>query len=166
MATLQTISSTTPALGAPTPGVLHALPWTYEFLVNPTIADVVECGYLPPGATVVGGNIYAVDLDTGTETLDIDMGWAANGGSLTDDAADPDGLGNFGVWNGDAFALGNLWNIAGQCWQLAGILAAGRFPKFSKKTKLQLVVNAVANATGTGKVCGVVYYIVDPTIVA
>lgn len=166
MATLQTVSSGTVASGTAAPGVLHVAPWTYEFTANPTANDVVECCYLPPGAVVVGGFIYAVDLDTGTEALDMDLGWAANGGSLTHDAADSDGLGNFGVWNGDAFALGNLWNVAGQCWILAGILTTGVFPKFSKKTKVQLLVNVTANATGTGKVAGVIHYYVDPTIVA
>ena len=166
MAILQTVSSAVPASGTPQPGVLHVAPWTYEFAVNPTAADVVECCVLPPGAVVVGGFIYAVDLDTGTEALDMDLGWAANGGTLTHDAVDADGLGNFGVWNGDAFALGNLWNVAGQCWILAGILATGVFPKFSKRTKVQLTVNVTANATGTGKLAGVVHYYIDPTIIA
>jgi hypothetical protein len=166
MATLQTIASSIAKPAYAGAGLLHALPWTYDFLVNPTAADIVQCGWLPAGAKVTGGFIYATDLDTGTEAMDMDLGWAANGGSGTYDAADPDGLGNFGVWNGDSFALGNLWNVAGQCWILAGILTTGVFPSFTKNTRVQLVVNVAANATGTGKLCGVVNYVVDPTIVA
>lgn len=166
MATLQTVSSKVAKAATVGAGLLHSLEWTYEFAANPSNGDIVQCGWLPAGAKVVGGFIYATDLDTGTETLDIDFGWAANGGSGTYDAADSDGLGNFGVWNGDAFATGNLWNIAGQCWILAGILATGVFPSFTKDTRLQLLVNAAANATGTGKLCGTVFYKFDPTLAA
>ena len=165
MATLQTVSlPATPAAGSPMPGVMHCATGTYTFAANPTAADIVELCVLPAGARIVGGFIYSQDLDTGTETLDIDLGWTANGGSGTYDAADPDGLGNLGVWNGDAFALGNLWNIAGQCWVLAGILATGVLPSFTKKTKIQAVVNVTAAATGTGSFTAVIYYVVDPTI--
>ena len=164
MPTLQTISQNVPKAAFAGAGILQSSEWEYNFAANPTAADIVQCLWLPAGAKVVGGFIYATDLDTGTETLDMDLGWAANGGSGTYDAADPDGLGNFGVWNGDAFASGNLWNIAGQCWILAGILATGAFPFFTKPTRIQLVVNVTAAATGTGKVCGTVFYKVDPKL--
>ena len=97
MATLQTVSlPATPAAGSPMPGVMHCATGTYTFAANPTAADIVELCVLPAGARIVGGFIYSQDLDTGTETLDIDIGWTANGGSGTYDAADPDGLGNLG----------------------------------------------------------------------
>src|SRR5688572_13987910 len=76
-------------------GVLNVNYGTYNFLVNPTAADVVRMFKLPARSTVIGGYIYAPDLDTGTDALDIDIGWLANGTEL----ADPDGFGNMGVLN-------------------------------------------------------------------
>ena len=84
--------------------------------------------------------MYLGDADThGTETLDIDLGWAANGGSGTYDAVDADGLGNFGVMNGDAFANPSISCTAGNVIPFSGILSAvsasnGGFPYFTKKT--------------------------------
>ena len=92
-------------------------------------------------------------LDPGAVVHDDEQAWQVR-----------DVLGHLGVWNGDAFALGNLWNIAGQCWVLAGILATGVLPSFTKKTKIQAVVNVTAAATGTGSFTAVIYYVVDPTI--
>jgi hypothetical protein len=120
--------------------------------------------WVPAGAVVVGGMFYGADLDTGTETLDMDLGWAANGGSGTYDAADPDGLGNLGVLTGDAFALGNVSPVVGLMYPLSGILATGVLPFFTKKTKLQVEANVAGNAGHTGTISLVVYYVVDPTL--
>jgi len=71
---------------------------TYTLAANPSQNDVIEFCKVPAGATVIGGFFQGADIDTGTEALDIDIGWAANG----TDAADTDGFGNLGVLTGDA----------------------------------------------------------------
>lgn len=87
---------------------------------NPADGDIYKMFYLPAGAMVLGGQLVAADLDTGTEALDIDVGWAADGTSSADTltlpaaggtvktftssgtTADPDGFVNAGVLSGDA----------------------------------------------------------------
>lgn len=118
------------------------------FTISTALAadDVVEMVKLPAGATVVGGYLRATDIDTGTETLDIDVGWAANG---TEDA-DPDGFGNLGVWTGDT----------NNDFELAGVLYTTGPQYFTEETTIQLDVNAAANAGGTGKIWIVVEFFV------
>jgi hypothetical protein len=107
------------------------------------IGDVVKMLRLPAGATVVEGRLKATDIDTGTEELDVDIGWDANGV----DNADEDGYGNLGVWTGDSnndFAFGNdLWTTGPRTFTVA--------------TDIQLDVNAAAAAGGTG----VIWMIID-----
>lgn len=42
--------------------------------------DIRKVLILPRRSLVVGGALWAGDLDTGTATIDIDVGWTANGG--------------------------------------------------------------------------------------
>lgn len=140
---------------------------TYAVTANPTAGDIYEMCWLPAGAKILGGFVISGDIDTGTEALDIDLGWAANGGSGTYDAADPDGLGNFGVWNGDAFATGNINRVATNHMFLGGdALVAGIFPYFTKKTKIQYVCNVTANAFTACSLSVVIFYVVDPSLAA
>src|SRR5215207_6192424 len=82
-------------------GTLSAAWGTIEVAANPVAADIYEMCRVPAGAVIVGGKITGDDLDTNaTETLDLDGGWAGNGG----DVADPDGLGNVGVRGTDTRA--------------------------------------------------------------
>lgn len=142
-------------------GILCAAYGTYALTANPTIADVGQMCRLPAGAVVVGGHLYAADIDTNaTETLDIDVGWAANGGSGTYDAADSDGLGNFGVINGDAFATGNISNVTGVNYPLNGLLATGVLPSFTAETIVTVTFVAAAATFAAGSVSVVVYYVV------
>lgn len=128
--------------------------------------DIFEMCWLPPNSLVVGGTAYFGDIDTGTEAVDIDIGWAANGGANTytdqngtvwdnaGDDADPDGFVNGGVLTGDA---------------VLDLLAAGSsmrpFPLstgplfFSAKTKVQLEVNAAQGTGAEGVATVVVYYV-------
>lgn len=126
--------------------------------------DIFEMCWVPAGARIVGGMFYGADIDTGTEALDMDLGWAANGGSGTYDAADPDGLGNLGTLTGDAFAAGNVSPIAGLMYPLSGVMAAGVLPFFTKKTLIQIEANTASNAGHTGLISLVVYYVVDPSL--
>lgn len=127
--------------------------------------DIFEMCRVPAGAVIVGGFFYGADLDTGTETLDMDLGWAANGGSGTWDSADPDGLGNLGVLTGDAFAAGNLSIAAGLLYPFNFTTAAGRLPRFTKETVIQVEANAASNAGHTGYITVVVFYTVDASLV-
>lgn len=127
------------------PGVITAYG---KFTIGTALAvnDVVEMLRIPAGSTVVGGRLRATDIDTGTETLDIDIGWAANGV----EAADPDGFGNPGVWTGDA----------NNDFELGGVLWATGPQSFTNETMIQLDVNAVAEAGGTGTIWLVVEYVI------
>lgn len=86
-------ASTFPAYTGTGAGNLCAAYGSYDFAVNPSIADVVEFCRLPKGAVVLGGWLRLEDIDSNaTETFDMDIGTAA----------DPDAFGNFGVRTGDA----------------------------------------------------------------
>jgi len=119
-----------------------------KFTISTALAqnDVVKMLRLPAGATVVEGRLKATDIDTGTETLDIDIGWAANGV----DVADEDGYGNLGVWTGDT---NNDFPFANDLWTTG--------PRtFTVPTDIQLDVNAVAAGGGTGVIWMIIdYYI-------
>lgn len=138
------------ALGA---GILCAAYGTYELAANVEDGDIFEMCKLPKGAVVLGGHVYADDLDTGTETLDMDVGWAANG----TDAADPDGLGNFGVWTGDAVA--GVKPEVGISMPLGGVLLTAGPKAFAAETTIQVEANAAAATGGTGTLTVVVYYV-------
>jgi hypothetical protein len=165
----ETLTATRGATGFPIAhyagaGVLQCAYGTYTIAAAVEDGDIFEMCWVPAGAVVVGGYFYGADLDTGTETLDMDIGWAANGGSGTYDAADPDGLGNLGTLTGDVFAAGNVSPVVGLMYPLSGVLAAGTLPQFTKKTKIQIEANTAGNAGHTGVVTVVVWYVVDPTL--
>ena len=132
-----------PSLGAG-PGVVHS---QYAVIDVTTIAvanDLTDVFYLPRGAVPIGGYVACVDLDTGTETLDMDLGITDNGV----DSADADFFMNGGVFSGDAITdlpLTNASNIR---------FLTGPFPvtQLGAKTLVQLKCIAAANATGTGKI--------------
>ena len=138
-------------------GVLNVAYGTYTLAANPTAADIQQACKIPAGATVLGGWLRGQDIDTGTAALDIDVGWAANGGSGVGATADPDGFGNFGVLNGTAVA--NYLPEGGFLIPLHGTLAAGPV-SFDAETTVQCVFNAPANAGGTGGLTLVVFYVV------
>jgi hypothetical protein len=126
-------------------GVVHRVAAVFTITTALAQDDVVKMLQLPAGATVVDGQLKATDIDTGTEALDIDIGWAANG----TESADPDGFGNLGVWTGDSnndFAFQNaLWSTGPQT--------------FTNATDIQLDVNTAANMGGTGTIWMIIDYI-------
>lgn len=150
-------ASTFPVYGG-THGNLRVAYGTYEIAANPTAADIVQMVRLPAGAVVVGGWVFGDDLDTGTEALDFDIGWAANGGSGTYDSADPDGFGNLGVVDGDT--VSQLKPVAGIYYPLQGVLFADGPVTFTKETTIQLVFNVAAATGGTGTISITVLYVV------
>lgn len=164
-ATAETLTSTRATSGATVFGVgqagnLKVARATYEIAAAVEVGDIFKMIKLPAGATVVGGMVFGDDLDTnGSETLEMDLGWAANGGSGTYDSADSSGLGDFGVWVGDTVAdhaieVGNILHITGD-------LANGDLPTFTKTTTVQLEVVAVAATFAAGAVSVVVHYTMD-----
>ena len=115
--------------------------------------DVIELCKLPAGATVVGGYVMAADLDTGTEALDIDIGWLAN----DTEVADPDGFGNFGVWTGDTVT--GIIPVAGHWKPLQGVLLTAGPKTFTAETKIAADVNAAAGTYAAGVMTVVVHYV-------
>ncbi len=143
-------ASTFPVAGASQAGDVKVAWGTYQLAANPTIADIIQMCRVPAGATVIDGRIYGSDIDTGTETLDMDFGWQANG----DEVADPDGFGNFGILSGDAID----GNEVGIDRKLGGVLLSAGPKTFTRETILAFTVNAAAAAGGTGRITAIVYY--------
>lgn len=125
---------------------------TYDIAAATADGDIIKLCKLPKGATVVWGVLYGEDIDTGTETWDADIGWAANG----DEIADPDGFGNLGVNTGDALS----GSEAGVTSFFGGVLRTDGPKTFNAETTIQVEVNAAANAGGTGRLTAVVFYTV------
>jgi len=129
---------------------------TYEIAANVEDGDIFVMCRIPAGAVVYGGTLIAEDLDTGIETLDMDVGWAANGS----EAADPDGLGNFGVITGDVVA--GIKPEESIYLPLGGTLRSLGPRLFTETTTIQVEVNAAAATGGTGTMTLIVNYIMDP----
>ena len=152
--------STFPAYKGNGAGALCAAYGSYTIAAAVETGDIFQMCKVPAGAVLLGGWFYGDDIDTGTEALDIDVGWAANGGSGTYDAVDTDGLGNLGTLTGDAFAAGNVANVAGLMYPLMGKFLEGELLTFTAETTIQLYVNTASNAGHTGTVSVVVFYVV------
>lgn len=151
-----------PVAGVGDGGSLKIAYGTIDIAANPVADDLYQMCRLPAGATIVGGFFRGDDLDTNaTETLDLNIGWAANGGSGTYDALDADGLGNLGVLTGDAFAAGNVANVVSYNYPLNGLLNTGVFPTFTRETIIQLTCVATAATFAAGSVSVVIFYTMD-----
>lgn len=134
--------------------VLRVAYGTYEIAANVEDGDIFEMCRVPAGAIVVDGFVRADDLDTGIETLDMDVGWAANG----TESADPDGFGNLGVWTGDAVT--GIKPETQIYYPFNGVLKDGP-QSFTEETVIQVEANAAAATGGTGTLFVCVYYITD-----
>lgn len=144
-----------PVAGHGFAGSLKVAWGTYTLAANPTAADIIRFCRVPAYATVVGGIFYGADIDTGTETLDIDIGWEDNG----TDVADPDGFGNFGVLSGDVIT--ELIPVAGIWRPLQGVLLTAGPKTFAAETIISGTVNAAAATGGTGVLSLNVYYTLE-----
>lgn len=146
-------ASTFPVFKGEGAGALCVAYGTYEWAAALS-TDTVEMCRIPAGAVVVGGWVMGDDIDTGTETLDFDIGWAANGV----EAVDTDGFGNLGVVTGDAVTE---WKpVAGILMPLQGLLLADGPKAFTNETVITVTINAAAQAGGTGTLSVVVLYVV------
>lgn len=148
-------ASTFPAFQASGSGVLCAAYGTIEVSANPVANDVYEMCRIPAGAVIVGGRIYSDDLDTNAaETLDLDVGWLANGV----EAADPDGLGNLGVFTTDTVA--GVKPESGYNFSFGGKLITDGPQAFSAETVIAVTCVATAATFAAGTLSVVVYYVV------
>ena len=128
----------------------------YEIAANVEDGDIFELGYLPKNSMVIAAAFSLDDIDTGTEALDMDLGWAANsGGSATHidsetgvtytnsgASASAAGFVNAGVLTGDGLAESHTGNQRLQF-----------FPEplfFSEQTKVQIEANAAAGTFTAG----------------
>ena len=114
---------------------------TYEIATALSAADTITFFEVPEGTTVLMGWMIADDIDTGTEALEIDVG----------DSDDPDRFLNSGVITGDAFAAGNVANVAGISYPLYGTLKDGPHT-YTSATNVIGTITAAANAGGTGTI--------------
>lgn len=170
MATVSTNQYTSgPVFGHGMSGNVKAWYGKYTYTSAPSAADLLNLFKLPKNCLTLFGFVATDDIDTGTETLDIDIGFTANGGgaatlTITDGTtytnansgvADDDGFVNGGVFTGDAIT--DL-APAGTNWR-PFLHATG--PKFfSEETLVQAKIVAAANATGTGTVYVCIFGIV------
>lgn len=147
-------ASTAPVPGLPIPNGVSGIAWGYyTFATAASSADIVDICKVPAGATVILGFLQAGDIDTGTEALDIDVGWRAN----ATEVADPDGFGNFGVLSGDVVA--ELKPVAGIWNPLTNVLQDSGFKTFTAETTISVTITAAANAGGTGTIKVVLFYV-------
>lgn len=138
-----------------TGGVMNVQHGSIEVSANPVAADIYEMCRVPKGAVVVGGYIYSDDLDTNaTETLDLDIGWLANG----TDAADPDGFGNLGVLGTDTVA--GIKPESGYQYPFGGVLITDGPKSFAAETVIAVTCVATAATFAAGTLSLVVYYYV------
>lgn len=148
-------ASTAAVPGLPVPGNVPGIAWGYYNVATaPSAADVLEICKVPANATVIMGFVQAADLDTNaTETLDIDVGWKANG----TDAADPDGFGNFGVLTGDAVA--EFRPVAGIFLPLTNVLQDSGYKTFAAETTITVTFTGAPATLTAGYIKVVLFYV-------
>lgn len=148
-------ASTLPVFKANGAGILCAAYGIIEVTANPIADDIYEMCRIPKGAVIVGGRIYSDDIDTNAaETLDLDVGWAANGV----ESADPDGLGNLGVFQTDTVA--GIKPEGGYNFAFGGKLITDGPQTFSAETVVTVTCVATAATFAAGTLSLVVYYVV------
>ena len=156
----ETLTATKGKLSAPQPGTgpagnLKVQYETYSIAANVEAGDVFAMVWVP-ACTVLDGRIVADQLDThNTPTLDMNVGWAANGV----DAADPDGFGNFGVWD-DAAVTGYKPEV-GHRLPFGGTLLANGPKTFTVPTQILVTDVAAAATFAAGQMTLIVEYVVN-----
>jgi len=129
---------------------------TYLLTSNPAAADILAMFWLPANARAIGGMLYADDIDTNaTETLEMDVGWAANGV----DSANSSGFLNSGALNGDAVV--NYNPEGGTKIPLGGVLITAGSKKFTVPTRIQITFVAAAATFASENITLRVDYIID-----
>lgn len=141
----------------------------YTYSAAPSANDLANMFKLPKNSLVVWGFLATDDIDTGTEALEIDVGFTANGGS-TATLTTSDGTtwtnNNSGSASATAFVDSGVLTgdtvtdlMAGMNWRpFQGIKTGPMF--FSEETVVQAKITAAANAGGTGTVYVCAFYVV------
>jgi hypothetical protein len=124
---------------------------TYAVAAAVEDGDIFEMCKVPAGATIIDGYIQCEDLDTGTEALDMMVGWAANG---VDDA-DPNGLLLAHVFTGD---ISVHLDVASSRVYFGGVMTGAGPKTLAAETTIQVEVNTAANVFAAGQLTVVVYY--------
>lgn len=156
---MTTFTATRAAAGFPVfqamgSGALQVAYGSYDVSIEPVPADIYNMCKVPAGAVILGGWLRHEDIDTdGSETMDLDVGYAANGAVV----ADPDAFGNFGVQTGDA-VTGYLPE-GGVLLPLMGVLKDGPLTLTRETTITVTCVDDPATFTA-GTVTVVVLYVV------
>lgn len=142
---------------------------TYTIATALLANDLINVLKLPKNCLITGGHMTTTDIDTGTEALEIDIGFTANGGgAATVEVADgttytnnnsgvasATGFIDSGVMNGDTIT--DL--LAGMNFRpVQGVKNGPMY--FSEETVVQAKITAAANAGGTGTVFVCLYGIV------
>lgn len=149
---MATLTSTRAAAGFPVfqpigSGVLGVAYGEYDLTAEPAAASDLAICKIPKGAVILGGWLRGGDIDTGSETNDINVGIAGN----------DDMLGNFGVLNGAAVT--NYLPEGGFLVPLHGELATGPITVASETTILVTFVDDAATFAA-GTITVVVFYVV------
>jgi hypothetical protein len=141
----------------PPAGALGVAWGSIEVTANPVAADIYRLCRLPAGAIVVGGYMFGDDLDTNaTETLDLDLGWEANGA----EAADADGFGNFAAQVTDTVA--GIKPESGIMFPMGGVaITTGPLGMtFTRETIVSVTTVATAATFAAGTLGCVIYFTV------
>jgi hypothetical protein len=146
-------ASSFPATAYSAAGVLQVAWGTYALAATVEDGDIFEMCKVPKGATIIGGYIQMEDLDTGTEVLDMMVGWAANG----TDAADPNGLLLAHVFSGD---ISVHLDVASSLVFFGGTLTGAGPKTLGAETMIQVEANTPSNVFAAGQMTVVVYYTV------
>jgi hypothetical protein len=149
-------------------GLVHASFGVYTYGAAPSANDLANMCKLPKNSLVLWGFMATDDIDTGTEALEIDLGFTANGGgaaTLTGHDGTTWTNNNSGSASATAFIDSGVLTgdtvtdlMAGMNWRpLQGIKTGPMF--FSEETVVQAKITAAANAGGTGTVYVLMLYI-------
>lgn len=168
MATVTSNQLSGPIVGHGLSGNVKAWYGKYTIGTALSASDLVDLFRLPKNCLTLWGFVATDDIDTGTEALDIDIGFTANGGgsatltvadgtTYTNAAAsaDDDGFVNGGIFTGDAIT--DL-APAGTNWRPFMHATGPKF--FSEPTLVQAKIVAAANAGGTGTIYVCIFGIV------
>ena len=126
---------------------------TIQVAIDPVAADIYQMCRVPKGSVVIGGWFRLADMDTGVETLDMDVGWADNGV----ESADSDGFGNFGTLTG-ATITGYKPEL-GTIMPFGGVLISAGTQTFSNETIIQVTAVTAAATFAAGQMTVLVDYI-------
>lgn len=119
----------------------------------PTVNDIITLFTAPAGFTPLFGFLQGADLDTGTETLQIDIGISGDTTKYLDS----------GVITGDAVV--EVKPVAGIWMPLAEELFTVVPTEFTADTDIIATITAAANAGGTGVLtCVMVGVYKDPRV--